>query len=151
MTYTQNMSEHISIMLIPEGDDSGRHLTLGYFGTRDLPSAPSLEEVSRAASRLVLHYPAIVKAKINGTGIFNLPDATYAYVDLVDSLEIEALRNTMLNYIRPYSEHGFIPHMTKQFTETPFIVAPTVTRDIVFDRIRASHGNMYIDYGLARV
>ena len=141
----------IAVMLIPDNEVGADHLTLGFFGFTTDEDGVEYEDVYEATKwvRDIWNQqanPGMPRGIINGTAILNIDESKYAYVGLVDSQDIEALRLLLVQKLMPRTEHGFLPHMTYHYTTGTPITGTRPNLEVRFKCIRVAYGQMLADF-----
>lgn len=106
----------------PKTDD--HHLTIAHFGKAADITTDGIARLRAAVQMLGRFTGGPISAKANGIGVFNAGQDGFAVVDLIDGIGTFNVRSRIENLFgRPAGldgvtinyQHGFTPHMTREY------------------------------------
>lgn len=133
------------VVLIPDKSyqttTENSHLTLVWNNDADSIKDNEIESIVRTIKGWARHLQVEpLNAKVNGVGVFAInpefnDDCKFCYIDLIDARQLPVLRHD-LEWFNT-SEHGFIPHITRAYSEAwvPSLLRVTGQVPIKFAKI----------------
>lgn len=120
------------------------HMTLAYLGDQDEAGA-SADELARVVGEWAAQTPPI-SGEISGHGVFTNGDKPVTHMS-VDCPDLPAARQSLIEHLQangmhPRMDHGFDPHITLAYGDTPVDVPAT---PVTFNKVTVSHGENDMD------
>ena len=124
---------------VPGGEPADAlHMTLAYLG--DQSEAPDAQALQDCVQQWAAQTPPIT-GEISGHGVFTNGDQPVTHMS-VDCPDLPAARQSLIEHLQangfsPRMNHGFDPHITLAYNDTPVDVPPT---PVTFSHVTVSHG-----------